>query len=201
MVLFFVAARLPGSPPKIDASAGEIVVFVSAHQHALELGAFLNGVGTIALLWWWSALWRMLGHAGREVQHLAVAAMGGLVVFVVATNVAFAIQSALAMQVKELRPPEVKFVFGLSRLVFDAGAFGASFLVAATALAARRAELGPKWLAIAGYGLAGAWVVAGYGIADHNAVIDSLGLAVLAIWLGWIVTLSLAMLRPRDAPV
>ena len=199
MVLLVVAARLPGSPPKTYAPAHEIVAFVSQHQRALQFGAFLNGVGTIALLLWSAALWRMLRRAGREVQHLAVAAMGGLVVFVAATNTAFAIQSALAMRVKELPPAEAKFFFGLSRLVFDAGAFGAAVLVAVTALVARRAELGPMWLAKAGFGLAAAWVVAGYGIADHHVVIDSLGLAVLVAWLGWIVALSVVMLRLPDS--
>ena len=199
VVLLVVAARLPGSPPKIDAPAHEIVGFVSLHQRELELGAFLNGVGTIALLWWSSALWRLLRRAGAEAQHLVIAVMGGLVVFVAALNTGFALQSALAMRVEELPPADAKFYFGLSRLVFDAGVFGAAAMVAATALVCRRAELGPGWLAKAGCALAGAWVVAGYGVADHNVWIDSLGLAVLVAWLGWIVALSIVMLR-LDGP-
>lgn len=196
-VLMVVAARLPGSPPKIDDPARAVVAFVADERLELRVAAVVGGIATLGLLWWAGALWRQL--APGENGGLAVVALVGLGIGVTALDVALGVQAAVALRLEDLGPHAARFVFGLSRLVFDAGAFGFAALVGAASLAARRAGTFPRLLSDAGLGLTLGWVVASYGLVDHGFVVDSLGPAVFVAWLVWVLAMSVVMLRAARA--
>jgi len=200
VALVVIGARLPGSPPKIDDATRQIVAFLATQRTQVAVAGFLGGLSVVALLGWAGSLWGLLRSDTCASGAWPNVAIGGLIVGVMHLMLGFTLQSVAALELKRMSPHDARLLFGLSRYVFDSGAFGFAALVGATAVVAFRTPLFPRWFARASVVLAVGWLTAGYGIVNHGFVVDSLGLAVFVAWLAWVTTLSIHMLRATGLP-
>lgn len=80
VVLAIVASLLPGLPPRVTASAGEITAFVSDGQGRIMLAALLWGTAAALVIWFVAALAEALREREeRSDVHIALTAGGVLV--------------------------------------------------------------------------------------------------------------------------
>jgi hypothetical protein len=198
VVLVAVSAFIAGSPPKPDDTPKKIALYFLDHEGAIKAGAFISGLATVAFLWFLGSLWSTLRRP-EDTRRLATIAAGGGVATVSLVLVGFAMNSTTALRIRELGPSGAKFFYTLSGIVIGMASFSIAALVAATSIAALRANLFPAWLGWAGGVLSVAWLVGGLGVATDSGAIFVLGFVVFLVWLVWILAISFYLYRPQPA--
>jgi hypothetical protein len=199
VVLVVISSLIGGSPPAIDDSAREITKYFSDHEGAIKASAFLGGLAFTAFLFFLGSLWSRLRRP-EDTRRLATIAAGGGVATVTFALVSFAVNSTVALRLRELGPLGARFFWTLSNIVIGMASFSIAVLVLATSIAALRAKVFPTWLGWVGVVLSVAWLVAGLGVATDNGAIFAFGFIVFLIWLVWLLIVSFFLFRPEEQP-
>jgi hypothetical protein len=138
-----------GSPPAADSSAAKIASYFHAHSGGIRAQLLLGGLGIAALLWWFSAVWRLLSRAEREQPRLAIVAALAL-----GLGVALAMLNGVAVATAALRPgdPETtRVLYTLSIVAIAAAGFGLGTSLLATSAVTYRARTVPAWISGLGF--------------------------------------------------
>ena len=149
VVLVVVAALIGGSPPKPTDSADKIMKYFQDKQDNLKIGAYLNGVAMIPLLWFLGTLFGRLRRAeGGAGRVSGIALTGGVVAVAIAmVGNGFGAYSAL-------HPEGSAGSFQISSVLLGYAAFAIAVLVAGTSIVVLRTGLLPSWFGYAGEALA-----------------------------------------------
>ncbi len=199
VVLTLVANFLPGAPPSLDDSPAKIAKYFDDHAGGIQAAQYLNGLGVIALLWWFGSLWRLMTRNEAERPRLAVVALTGLAfggVFALASS---AMTSMAAMQIDDLAGG-AKVFYSLSFVLIGTSGFGiVAFLGAVSALSYKTKML-PMWVTVVGWIAAAGFLVASLSSASDANALGFVGLLSFLVWCVWIVAVSVLMYRPTSAP-
>ena len=79
VVLLAVSALIQGSLPKPDDSAAKIAKFLVDKVDEIRWAGFIGALGSIVLLGWLGAVWRLMRRAEGGEPMFAVVATGGAV--------------------------------------------------------------------------------------------------------------------------
>lgn len=201
VILVLIASFLPGeSPPSIDDGAVTIAKYFHGHSGAIQAGAFLAGLSSIALLWFLGSLWSRLRRPD-DTRRLATIAAGGGVVTIALVLIGFSMNATIALRLTSLGLLGARFFYTLSSVVIAMASFSIAVLVIATSVAAIRAKVFPFWLGWVGGALGVLWVIAGLGVATDNSGIFSVGFIAFVLWLVWILVISFFLFQPQEQAV
>jgi len=160
-VLVAASVLIEGGRPDTFATDAEITRFfgTQANQTRGVIAAFLLIPAALLFLWFLGGLSGRLRPADRQSGQLsaAVALGGGLfVTFLVAAKLIDNITAASLAFSRTYRidPQEARLAAGLAYWVQGASMAGASALLVAASILARRARMVPAWAAVFGYVLA-----------------------------------------------
>ena len=201
-----VGAFLAGAPPAASDSAAKITKYFQDHHGAIEASQVLNGIGVIALLWWFGSLWRMMSRAEDErprmaiVAGLALAFAGGLALL------SGAIVSATALRIDDIGAGAQIF-YVLSTVVIASSGFALVAHLAAVSSLNYRKHMLPVWITYVGWLAALGFLVASLGSASDASAFNFIGLISFLVWCVWIVGISVLLwqgagqaVRPVSSP-
>lgn len=190
IALFIVAFIVMGAPPDVDASGEEIAEFFADNRSSVLTATFLQGLGVLALIWFFAALATTMREIGEP--RLATA---GIVSFVVAFSVgalAAMNYATLAYTVAEDGGAEtVRAMYSLGKvadLLSGLLLVGAPIAVAG---ATARAKLFPAWAAWLSGALGVVLAVSATGWAhDGFWSPDGIGMIGFLAFMVWVVVFS-----------
>jgi hypothetical protein len=200
VALFIVAFIVFGTPPDVDASGEEIASFFADNRGSVLTAIFLQGLGVLALIWFFAALSTAMREVGE--QRLATAGIVSFVVAFAVGSLAAMTYATLAYTVAEDGGAEtVRALYSLGKV---ADLFSGLLFVGATAAVAgatARAKLFPAW---------GAWLSGAVGLLiavsatgwAHDGFWSPDGIGVIGFFafMVWAVVFSaLLTLRARQA--
>jgi hypothetical protein len=198
VVLNVTGTFLPGAPPASDASAAKVAAYFRDHSGAIKAQQLLGGLGIVALMWWFGALWRVLSRAEGERPRLAIVAAIAL-----ASGVAIALFSGAITATAAIRVDDVDtthLLWSLSLVGFATAAFSiATFLVAACVVT-YRANIAPRWTGYLGGLAAVAFLVGSLGTVSDSNAINSAGLVAFLAWCVWTLAMSVVLWRGIETP-
>jgi hypothetical protein len=180
-------------------SAAKIAKYIVDKEDGLRWGAYLGGLGVIALFWWAGSLWRTMRRGEDGVPRLAVFALAGLIFASVMATVSTIVLSAIATLgiAGSGGPDGTKFFYVLGWLFNGAAMFGiAAFLAAAGVLVVRSGVL-PRALGWLGVLLAIVAAVGGASVATTDDAVFTVTFVAFIGFLLWVLVASVFMLRAR----
>jgi len=146
VALFIVAFIVVGTPPDVDASGEEIAAFFADNRGAVLTATFLQGVGVVAIIWFFAALSTAMREVGE--QRLATAGIASFLVTFAIGSIGAMTYATLAYTVAEDGGAETaRAMYSLGKV---ADLFSGLLFVGATlavAGATARAKLFPAWAA------------------------------------------------------
>jgi len=185
-ILAVVALFISGDRPDADASAEAAVQFWTDNATANNVGALLEALAAVALLFFGASLWRALRRGEGNGGLLPLAAMGGGVVAAAGFGVDAAIRIAAADVAGEVDPVVTQTISAVWVNYGTPIVIGIATLIFAASLSALRTQVIPLWLA---------WI----GIVISVALFTPIGFfASLAAFL-WVVVVSAALWRHEAA--
>jgi len=116
VALFIVAGILYGSPPGVDDDAQSVAAFFADNRSQVLTAVFLQGLGVLALLWFFAALVTAMRDAGES--RLATAAFGSFLLAFSIGAMAAITRSSLAYSLADEGSDLVLPLYHLS-VVFD----------------------------------------------------------------------------------
>jgi hypothetical protein len=186
-----------GAPPASDASSARIARYFAGHTGGIKLQLFLGGLGVVALMWWFGALWRMLARAEGERPRLAIVAAVGL-----ASGVTMAMMSSAftATGAIHLGPADSTALLYRLSLVAAAGAgFGIGAALIAACVVTYRSRATARWISALGLFAGVVFLIGTAATATDESVVNMLGLAAFLVWCVWILAISAHMWRQASA--
>jgi hypothetical protein len=153
VVLFIIGTILlfDGTPDG-DASPAKVIAYYSdsGHQDKINIGWIVSGLGVFFFLWFLSALRRTVRrHEGEDGYLTALATIGGAVYATLALA-ALAVNSGIRTMSddtfnQQVFPGLIHAANDASYVLHATGGAGASAMIIAASLAARRARAIPSW--------------------------------------------------------
>ena len=138
---------------------------------------------------------RAEGEGGR----LSTIVIGSGVVALAFPLVGAAVSDALATRIAaESDQAVIRALYEVQALAGAFTVFPLAALVAGTSVVSIRTGLLPRWLTWGGYLLSPAWLLAGFALFLDSGFFSptgAYGLVVLALWLLWVLALSIALIR------
>lgn len=189
VVLGLIAQFMPGLPPAIDSSAGEVVAYIDDGRGLLLTAALLWSAAAVLVVWFTVAFAEAIRErAERSGLHLALVAGGVLVGGAAFVNAAVLGTTAFGIDGR---------VGGLTVMLFEFGAVMVSLIGIAAALPLTAAGLGvlrthmmPDWLGYLAFLAAVVSVVGAFGIfvsdgafAAGGAVMGMVPFLLTAVWI------------------
>jgi len=201
VVLVVVASLIGGTPPKPTDSGAKIVSYFHDNQDALKVGAYLNGLGAVAFLWFLGSLWTRLRRAETAGSRLSVIALVGGIAGLVFATIAGASVAFVALYLQELGPGVAQVFYLFATVLLAVSAFALAVFTSATSVMILRYPIVERFLGWVGEGIAALWLIAGIGVADIDTAIHTVGLVAFLIWAGWILILTVLLLTRDMAAV
>jgi membrane-associated HD superfamily phosphohydrolase len=190
-------------PPDADASAAEVLQYVSDHQNALHIVQLIFALAGIAFLWFLGALRSALAAAEGGENRLATTAYGAGLVAIAAQIVSFGLVAAAALHPVANGPAVTHALVDASLLVPAVAIPAVLVFFVANGISILRSATLPAWLGWLAI-LAAVFNALGMGaVFTDNGVFASDG--VLGFFLGfvsfliWIFATSLALFRGPEA--
>ena len=169
IVLSVVAALLPGTPPRVTASANTITSFVEDGRNQMLLGALLQAAAA-GLVIWFAAAFAEAIREREERSDVHMALLAGSVLIGGALFSYAAATGVLAYGVTSYELTTTVALFqGLMVLNMMLG-FAAALPLAAAGIGVLRTHLMPDWLGYVGLAAAGISVLAGFGIFFDSGI-------------------------------
>jgi hypothetical protein len=189
LVLAVVGSLLAGSQPNRTDSADEITTWFVDNDTAIQLGAFLAGLGVLGLIWWFGSLWRAMDKAEGGSLRVSVIALVGFSFSGAMAFGGFAVDAATAGSIETIGAGS-QFFFSLSSVMYGFSSIGSAALVLAVSGLAWRSGFLPKWIAQVGLVIGLAEIVASYGVASDASFFGLFGFIVFVVWALWIAIIG-----------
>jgi hypothetical protein len=203
VVLLVVSALIQGSPPKPDDSVGEIAKFLVDKQDQIRWAGFIGALGSIVLLGWVGAVWRLLRRAEGDAPMFAVAATGGAVFAFAVVNVSAVLLGVMAIVGPgALGGGDTRTLYLLTNNLLAVGAMGLALFIGAFATVIIQRGVLPPVLGWLGGVIAVVLLAAGGGVASTRVVFFVLGFVGILGFALWTIVVSVLMYRApsRAAP-
>jgi hypothetical protein len=196
VVLLVVSALIQGSPPKPHDSAVEIAKFLVDKQDQIRWAGFIGALGSIVLLGWVGAVWRLLRRAEGDVPMFAVAATGGAVFALAVVNVSAVLLGVMAIVgPAALGGGDTRTLYLLTNNLIAVGAMGLALFVGAFATVIIQGGVLPRALGWLGGLIAVVLLAAGGGVASTRDVFFVLGFVGFLAFALWTIVVSVLMYR------
>src|SRR4051794_17839176 len=145
VVLLAVSALIPGSPPKPDDPAAKNARFLVDKSDQIRWGGFIAALGSIVLLAWLGAVWRMLRRAEGGAPMLAVGAALGAVLGAALLNAGGVLLAVMAIIGPAAMGGEAtRFFYLLFNNLGSAGGMGIALFVGAVSTVIIETGVVPK---------------------------------------------------------
>jgi hypothetical protein len=200
VVLLLVGGLIAGSPPKPDASAPKIARFLVDKSDQIRWGGFIAALGSIVLLAWLGAIWRLLRRAEGGTPMLAVGAALGAVMGAVLLNAAGVLLAVMAIiGPTAMGASATSFFYLLSNNLGSVGAMGLALFVGACSIVIIETGVVPKLLGWFGALVGVVLLASGGGIASTRQVFFVLTVIGFFGFVLWSFVLSVVMYRGAGA--
>jgi len=198
VVLDVVVAVLGGEPLAVDAPVNEVVAHYTSRRSAIGVSLGLFGLASVALLWWFGALWPRLVRTEQGVPRLAIASLMGLVLAGALSLTAAAVGATLALRVDALGASAVGLHALASGPLYTASGFGLAGHLLATSALGLQSPTEPRWLVALGVLSAVGFLISGVlGSITAASVPNAVGLGAFVLWCVWILGVSREMWSGR----
>ncbi len=188
VVMDIVVGSVAGAPPAPGASQSEITDYIADHRNGVAVGLWLFGLASVALLWWFGSLWRLMVGAESGAPRLAVVSLTGLVL---GGTMAFASSVVMATLGLVDSNGSVTTFYAMAAVFLSASGFGLGAHLLATNTLAIRGDMFPAWLAVIGMLSAAAFLLSAVmGAIENDTTSNTVSLVGFAVWLLWIVGVS-----------
>lgn len=200
-VVFLIASVvvIPDAPPGLADPVGDIKSFYVDNSGNVQASAYLTGIAGFFFLWFVGSLTAALRRVEGDAGWLATIALGAGVITLAFPLMASAINGALAARIAaESDQAVIRALYQVQALAGAFTAFPLAALVAGSSIVSLRTGLFPRWLTWGGYLLTPAWLVAGIGVFVESGFFSPTGayaFIVLALWLAWIIAVSIVLMR------
>ena len=151
VVLFIAGMAFGGEPPDSDAPVDEVVDYWIDHDTATMVGAVVESLAAVALIFFAASLRRSLHRGDASTGLLSTAAFGGGIVAAAGLGVDAALRFAAADLAGDVDPVVIQALNGLWGNFFFPMVIGLATLILATSLAALQSHVVPTWFAIIGF--------------------------------------------------
>ena len=198
VVLVVIAALIGGSPPKPSDSVAKVFSFFRDNQDALKVGSYLNGLAAVAFLWFLGSLWAQMRRAEGTASRVSVVALIGGIGALGMAFVANSVSAYLALYVGTLGAT-TKSLYLLAVVFLAFSSFFVAVFTSATSVTILRYGFVERWMGWAGEVIAALWLIAGFGVADDNTTIFTVGFVAFLLWAIWLLVLSVLLLTRESA--
>ncbi len=196
VVLLTVSALIQGNPPKPDDSAAKIAKFLVDKGDQIRWAGFIGALGSIVLLGWIGAVWRLMRRAEGGEPMFAVMATGGAVFAVAVTNVSAVLLSVMAIVGPQaLGASQTRTLYLLTNDLIALGAMGLALFTGAFATVIIQSGVLPRVLGWLGALIAVVFLATGGGIASTRDVFFYLAFVGFVAFSIWAVVVSVLMYR------
>ena len=148
VVVLIVSFIVGGEPPDVDEPVGEIIDFYREDDDMIMVGAALEGMAVVLLVFFGGILRKALSSAEPEGDRsvLPTVAFAGTVILATGAAIDGTINFALAETVEDIDPAAVQALLALWENDFLPMAVGLALLLLASGLSIVRTGALPKWL-------------------------------------------------------
>jgi hypothetical protein len=196
VVLLVVHASIAvGGLPAVDASAEDVVRYVTDKQSEIQVGVYLQGLAMIACLWFYAILFHRLRSAGEAAAGLWLAGLSGAIATVGILAVHISLMTVLALRAEDLGGDVVTFAWILAFLVLGMSSFPSATTMLAAGVLILRSPALPGWLGIAALVGGVLSLAGGVSAASTAETWGVFGFLSFVLSLAWIVATSVALVR------
>lgn len=195
VVLLVVSALIQGNLPKPDDPVGKIAKFLVDKGDEIRWAGFVGALGSIVLLGWLGAVWRLMRRTEGGEPMFAVAAAGGAVFALALVNVSAVLLSVMAIIGPAALGNDTRTLYLLTNNLIAAGAMGLALFTGAFSTVIIRSGALPRALGWLGALIALALLAAGGGIASTRTVFFYLGFGGFLAFSLWTLAVSGLMYR------
>lgn len=198
VVLLAVSALIQGSLPKPDDPVGDIAKFLVDKGDQIRWAGFIGALGSIVLLGWLGAVWRLMRRTEGGEPMFAVTAAAGAVFAVAVINVSAVLLSVMAIIGPAVLGNDTRTLYLFTNNLISLGAMGLGLFTGAFATVIIRSGVLPRVLGWLGALIALVFLATGGGIASTRAVFFYLGFVGFVAFTLWTIVVSVLMYRtPR----
>ena len=196
VVLLAVSALIQGSLPKPDDSVAKIAKFLVDKVDEIRWAGFIGALGSIVLLGWLGAVWRLMRRAEGGEPMFAVVATGGAVFAIAVVNVSAVLLSVMAIVGPQaLGASQTRTLYLFTNNLIALGAMGLGLFTGAFATVIIRSGVLPRVLGWIGALIALVLLATGGGVASTRDVFFYLGFAGFLAFSLWALVVSVLMYR------
>lgn len=200
VVLAWMGAILPGSPPAPGDSAEDVLAYFKDNDTMVGLATFLAVLAAVALLFWAGTLWRRMRAAEGGNPRLTVVAGLGLLLSVAMALASGAVNGAIALQPDALGPDGAQVLYALSATLAASLWAGTAAQVLAVSLVGGMSGLFPRWIVVLGDVTFVVALIAGYGVASDSDTVFGAGFVGFILWSVWLLATSASMWKAAPEP-
>jgi hypothetical protein len=196
VVLILIAGLMPGSPPKPDDSVAKISKFLVDNNDKIRWAGFIGVLGSVVLLLWLGAVWRLLRRAEGGAPLLAVGAALGAVMAAALFNVGGVLLSLMAIVGPgSMGATGTRFYYLLFNNLGSAGGIGIAVFLAAFSLVIIETAVLPRVMGWLGILVALVLLAGGGAIASTRDVFFVLTFIGFIAFSLWTTVISVLMFR------
>jgi len=196
VVLLAVSALIQGSLPKPDDSVAKIAKFLVDKVDEIRWAGFIGALGSIVLLGWLGAVWRLMRRAEGGEPMFAVVATGGAVFAIAVVNVSAVLLSVMAIVGPQaLGASQTRTLYLLTNNLIALGAMGLGLFTGAFATVIIRSGVLPRVLGWIGALIALVFLATGGGVASTRDVFFYLSFVGFVTFSLWALVVSVLMYR------
>ena len=196
VVLLAVSALIQGSLPKPDDSVAKIAKFLVDKVDEIRWAGFIGALGSIVLLGWLGAVWRLMRRAEGGEPMFAVVATGGAVFAIAVVNVSAVLLSVMAIVGPQaLGASQTRTLYLFTNNLIALGAMGLGLFTGAFATVIIRSGVLPRVLGWIGALIALVFLATGGGVASTRDVFFYLSFVGFVTFSLWALVVSVLMYR------
>jgi hypothetical protein len=195
VVLLLVSALIQGSLPKPDDPVGKISKFLVDKGDEIRWAGFIGALGSIVLLGWLGAVWRLLRRTEGGEPMFAVVAAAGAVFATAVINVSAVLLSVMVIVGPAALGNDTRTLYLLTNNLIALGAMGLGLFTGAFATVIVRSGVLPRVLGWLGALIALVFFATGGGIASTRDVFFYLSFVGFVAFTLWTIVVSVLMYR------
>jgi hypothetical protein len=200
VVLLAASALIQGSLPKPDDPVGKIAKFLVDKSDEIRWAGFVGALGSIVLLGWLGAVWRLMRRAEGGAPMFAVIAAAGAVFAVAVINVSAVLLSVMAIVGPATLGNDTRTLYLFTNNLIMLGAMGLALFTGAFATVIIRSGVLPRVLGWLGALIALVFLATGGGVASTRDVFFYLSFAGFVAFTLWTIVVSALMWRSPSNP-
>jgi hypothetical protein len=198
VVLLVIAFLVQPKPPSSDASAAEVLTYVTDHHDALHVIQLIVGASTFFFVWFLGALRSSLAAAEGGQARLATTAYGGGLIGAAALFVSFALSATAALHPATNGADVTRALTDAAAMVLAVSAPAVVVFFVANSLSILRFGYLPSWLGWLGL-VTALFNALGIGavFTDHGAFAADGALGFLigfVLFLAWVLAASITLM-------